>query len=389
MTFEKIINRKQTGSVKWDMLDSLFGDDMILPMWIADMDFDNPLPVKNALKKMIDNEVLGYTFPKSSLYSAIIHWQAEHHGMRLTEEQILFSPGVLSSVAVTIQALTEPGDGIVIHDPVYTPFAMLAERNHRQVYRSALTIEEGQYRMCFTDIESILKKPDVKLFILSNPHNPGGRVWTREELITLTDLCIKNEVVLVSDEIHSDLVYEGYDCLSPVTLDDHYKKWVVTLHSATKTFNLAGVKLSFILVYDPSLAKKLKMSLEETELDAVNSFGMCATEAAFLEAADWREELLHYLSHNRQTIIDFFDLHLPNVSYMKPEATYLFWFDASLLNVDATELKSHFAEVGKIALNDGISYGPNGRAYMRMNFAVPQSVLMDGLHRIKKVFDSK
>ncbi|MCC5894795.1 MAG: pyridoxal phosphate-dependent aminotransferase [Alkalibacterium sp.] len=388
MTFDKIINRTNTGSVKWDKISELFGDKDLLPMWIADMDFENAPPIKKALRHMISEEIMGYTFPKDSLYSAIINWQDTHHHMKVDKEHIQFSPGVLSSIGVIIQALTDPGDGILIHDPVYTPFAAMADRNNRTVHRSKLIIEEGQYIMDFDDIETTIKNPKVKLFILSNPHNPGGRVWNRNELSTLVELCIKHEVILISDEIHSDLVYPGYQSISPVTLKESYKQWVITLHSASKTFNVAGAKLSFIIVFDERLFKKIEDVLQLTELDAVNSFGMCATEAAFSESEEWRHELLAYLELNRQTIMAFFDDHLPYVSYMTPESTYLFWFDASPLNIEPDKLREFFVEKGKIALNDGISYGPNGQAYMRMNFAVPHSVLIDGLNRVKTVFDS-
>lgn len=388
MTFDKIINRKNTGSLKWDKVEALFGDDTALPMWIADMDFENPTPIKEALTRLIDEQILGYTFPEDSLYDSIIKWQAEHHNMTLTKEHILFSPGVLSSIAIVIQALTDPSDNILIHDPVYTPFSTMVEKNNRTVYRSALITYEGQFKMDFDDIELKLKSLDIKLFILSNPHNPGGRVWSEKELKTLVELCIKYDVKLISDEIHSDLVYKGYTCISPVTLDERYKKVIITLHSATKTFNIAGIKTSFIMVFDKELIRKISAIQHQTELDSVNTFGMHATEAAFSESDEWREDLLHYLENNRETILTFFDQHLSEVYYMIPEATYLFWFDASALGFEPHRLQNLFVKEGKIALNDGISYGPNGQAYMRLNFAVPHSVLMDGLKRIKSVFVS-
>ena len=387
MDFDKVIDRHKTGSVKWDLTEELFNSPDALPMWVADMDFDNPEPVKKALKSMIDNDILGYTFPKDSLYDSIINWQNTHHDMHVEKEMILFSPGVLSSIAVSVQSFTEAGDTVLVHDPVYPPFCSIVEKNNRNVLTSALILKDGQYVMDFEEIESILKRPDVTLFILSNPHNPGGRVWNEHELTKLVNLCIRHKVILISDEIHSDLVYSGHTCISPVTLNDQYKKWVVTLHSATKTFNIAGVKLSYAIIYDQDLKNRFVSVQHQTELDAVNTFGMIATEAAFNHGESWRSELMAYLTFNRTYIMNFFDQYLPHVSYMAPQSTYLFWFDASTLNIEPECLKNHFAEKGKIALNDGISYGQNGKCFMRLNFAVPESVLKDGLNRIRKVFE--
>lgn len=387
MDFNKIVNRVNTGSIKWDKAERLFGSSDVLPMWVADMDFDNPSPVKEALHNMINDEVLGYTFPKDSLYQSIIDWQSEYHGMTLKRSHISFSPGVLSSIAVAVQAFSQEGDGVLIHDPVYTPFSSMVKKNNRIVYRSNLLIEDNKYTMDFADIDRQMAEQNIKLFILSNPHNPGGRVWSEEELIQLVSLCIKHKVLLISDEIHSDLVYDPYKVVSPVTLKESYKNWVITLHSATKTFNLAGVKASFIIVLDPSLKAKIKTVQQQTELDIINSFGMCATEAAFRQSREWHQELLKYLNENRQLIMDFFDTHLPDVSYMVPESTYLFWFDASKLNIESKKIKQAFADKGKIGLNDGLSYGDNAPDYMRLNFAVPESVLSEGLNRIKEVFD--
>lgn len=388
MDFNKEIERRNTGSVKWDMLEEMFGDKNVLPMWVADMDFDNAPEIKQAVKRIIDTEILGYTFPQTSLYHSIIEWQKERHHMDVSKEDILFSPGVLSSIAVIIQALTKEGDGVLIHDPVYTPFSIVVENNNRRVYRSELTIEDNLYKMDFKDIEDQMRKHSISLFLLSNPHNPGGRVWSREELQRLTELCQRYGVILISDEIHSDLVYTDYTCVSPVTLDQSFKDVVITLHSATKTFNIAGVKASFMVIYNEELRSKVVHIQEQTDLSSVNSFGLAATEAAFSHSRDWHEALMNQLEKNRQTVIDFFRTALPEVSFMIPQATYLFWFDASSLDIEETKLKETFADVGKVALNDGISYGLAGGSFMRLNFAVTEPMLEEGLNRIKHVFDT-
>lgn len=388
MNFNKKVDRRNTGSVKWDRAEQLFGSKDVLPMWIADMDYSSPESITRALTKIVQNDVLGYTFPEDSLYQSIIDWQAEYHGMNLEKEHILFSPSVLTSIAVTIQALSDENDGVLIHDPVYAPFSSMVKKNNRKVYRSNLLLEDNKYVMDFNDIDKQMSEHNIRLFILSNPHNPGGRVWSQSELEQLINLCIKHNVILISDEIHSDLVYEPNKVVSPVTLNSDNKKWVVTLHSATKTFNLAGVKASFIIVLDDTLKEKIEKIQQQTENDVINTFGMCATEAAFNRSRDWHKELLNYLSKNRETIIDFFDTQLPEVQYMVPESTYLLWFDASQLTIENDKIKQAFIDKGKIALNDGLSYGDNAPSYMRLNFAVPEEVLLEGLNRIKEVFEA-
>lgn len=388
MDFNIITNRKDTGSVKWDGMEELFNDADCLPMWVADMDFQNAQSIKEALHELVDHTILGYDYPKDSLYQAIIDWQADNHKMTLLKEHILFSPGVLPSISAIIEAFTEPGDSVLIHDPVYGAFSDVTKKNNRHIVTSPLLIEDNHYVIDYEDMEEKLKDPSVKLFILCNPHNPGGRVWTRGELQKTVDMCIKHDVLIISDEIHSDLVYPEHACVSAVTIDDRYKDWIITLHSATKTFNLAGIKASFLMIYNEELRLKTNQSLERTQSNMVNSFGMCATEAAFNTARYWHKALLNQLDYNRQLVKTFFDEQLPHVSYMLPEATYLLWFDASSLGVDDTELTRVFVTTGKVALNAGSSYGQNGSSYMRMNFAMPESLLIDGLNRIKTVFDT-
>lgn len=385
--FNQKINRTGTNSVKWDALLERYGTTDILPMWVADMDFKNAEPIKKALHKLIDEQILGYALPSEELVSSIINWQEKRHQMSLTSENILFSPGVVGAIAICVQAFSNIGDTIMIHDPVYYPFTNVVKTNQRKLIRSNLINDNGRYVMDFEDIERKLKEQDVKLFILSNPHNPGGRVWTKEELQKLTSLCVEYKVILISDEIHSDLVFKESTCYSPVTFKGEYKKWVVTLHSATKTFNMAGVKLSFFFVFDETLKKKIIEVQEQTEQSNVTTFGMVATEAAFAESEEWLDALLDYLEKNRQLVQNFFDSELPHVEYMLPEATYLFWFDASSCNVPVEQLNKAFAEIGGIALNDGASFGPTGAGWMRLNFASPHKMVEEGLKRIKKTFE--
>lgn len=386
-SFDEVIDRKDSLGLKWNNLDQLFGTEDVLPMWVADMDYANPKPILDALKKVLDGRILGYTAPPDSLYQAIIQWQKERHQMELTKETILFSPGVVPSIAVIIQALTNEQDAILIHDPVYTPFSNMIELNKRRCIRSTLLLEDNQFKMDLEDIEKKISEEQVKLFILCNPQNPGGRVWSKKELTALAELCKKYHVLLISDEIHGDLIFSPNQFTSLVTLDSSYQDFVLTLSAATKTFNIAGVKLSMIYVHNPELLKKIQHYQECIEQSGLNTFGYVATEAAFTQCGPWLEELMETLSHHLDKITTFFDKELPQVKYMKPQGTYLFWFDCSTLNLTDEELMNRFIHVGKIALNAGVAYGPGGSQYMRLNFAAPDELIEEGLKRIKCVFD--
>lgn len=385
--FDELIDRSEQSSIKWGYSKKVFGEEDILPMWVADMDFANPPMILDELKKLLDQRILGYAFPPTSLYKVIIDWQKERHNLHLTADDILFSPGVVPSIALLIQTFTNEHDAVLIHDPVYNPFESMVTLNNRRVIRSPLIIEDDLFKMDFTDIEQQFKQEKVKLFILSNPHNPGGRVWSKSELTQLADLCQKHHVLLCSDEIHGDLVYRSKDFISVVTLNDHYKDFVITLTAATKTFNLAGIKNSMIFVQNETLRKALILTQAKTEQNSINTFGYAATEAAFTTSGPWLEELIAYLKTNLDTICAFFNTELPDIYYMKPQGTYLFWFDCSTLGIPDEQLSHHFAQVGKIGLNAGSAYGPSGKQYMRLNFAAPHSTVIEGLKRIKYAFD--
>lgn len=385
--FDEIIDRQEHNSIKWGYSKQLFGDEDILPMWVADMDFANPPMVLDKLKTIVDQRILGYTFPPDSLYTAIIDWQKERHNLQLTAQDILFSPGVVPSIALLIQAFTEEQDAVMIHDPVYNPFENMVTLNNRKMIRSPLVIADGQFKMDFKDIEQQFKQKKVKFVVLSNPQNPGGRVWTKQELTQLADLCQKYHVLLCSDEIHGDLVYQPEDFVSVATINESYKDFVITLTAATKTFNLAGIKNSMIFVQNETLRNTLIQTQAKTEQNAINTFGYAGTEAAFTSGGPWLDELMAYLKINLDTICAFFDAELPEVFYMKPQGTYLFWFDCSTLAMPDEQLTHHFAHVGKIGLNAGSAYGLGGNQFMRLNFAAPHATVVEGLKRIKYAFD--
>lgn len=387
--FDNVRSRLNTNSVKWDGLNTLYGDPDLLAMWVADMDFDPSPAIQSAIKEVAENQVLGYTKPSDSFYDTYINWQKKRHGIDLTANDILLSPSVVGSLGVLIQAFSNPGDAILIHDPAYNGFTPIVLNNNRQLFRSPLKMVEGKFKMDLADIENQFKSGEVKLFILSNPHNPGGRVWTKDELVDLANLCKKYQVLLVSDEIHSDLVYSGYSVTSAYRLDDKYFDNLVVLHSPTKTFNIAGTKVSTILAKDSELRKRIKEVQSYTSQDTINSFGLVAMEAAFGESDQWYNLLIDYLESNRQLIIDFFDKELPEVEYMVPESTYLFWFNAEQIGKSGVQLKKHFAEKGKVAMVDGGAYGKSQPSWMRLNFGTSKERLKEGLEAIKTVFEKE
>lgn len=385
--FDEVINRLETNSIKWDTLEDRYGSTEVLPMWIADMDFKTPKVVLDALKNTLENcPVLGYTKAPDSLYEAIIDWQQQKHNMSLTREAILFSPGVVPSLALVVNAFTSPEDNVMIHDPVYPPFTSMITANQRKVLRSELTIKDNQFVMNFEEIEQQFKTKDVKLSILCNPHNPGGRVWSKDELIQLSELCYKYKVILVSDEIHGDLIFNPHRFTSVVTIDERYQDFVVTLTAATKTFNMAGTKNSMIYVYNEGLRNLLVQEQHKSEQSGINTFGYVATEAAYRLGDDWLADCLDYLEGNLALVVDFFATELPEVMVVKPQGTYLVWFNASSLGLEDQALTQHFVEVGKIGLNAGIDFGPAGSQFLRMNIATSRTTLVEGLKRIKYAF---
>lgn len=385
--FNEQIDRKDTTSLKWKKRKALFGSEDVLPMWVADMEFAAPEPITEALQDVLNSRVFGYAVPSELLFEAIMDWQKTRHQMILQKKDILFSPGVVPSIGLCIQAFTEKKDTVMIHDPVYTPFFNMIESNERTCVRSTLYIQNGQFKIDYKKMEEDIVEHKVKLFILSNPHNPGGTVWSKGQLQKLANICQNQKVILISDEIHADLVYQPETFTSLVTINERYKEFVVTLTAATKSFNIAGLKHSMIFAQDTALRTALKKEQAKTEQSTINTFGYAGTQAAYMYGGPWLKELLVYLRSNLEFTCQFFDEHLPQVSYLKPEGTYLFWFDCSSLEMTDKGLAELFSKVGKIGLNAGYLFGPSGSQYMRFNFAAPKSMVEDGLNRIKYAFD--
>lgn len=380
--FDTVYDRHKTNSVKWDSIEASYHETDLLPLWVADMDFPAPPAVQQAFKDYAAHGIYGYTIEPPALRKAVIEWQKRRHQYELAENEIMFFSGVLAGVATAVQALTEPGDAVLIHDPVYPPFADMVKRTHRKLIRSSLIEKNNRFEMDFADLEEKFNTYPVKALILCNPHNPGGRVWSRDELRTLGELCRRYQVLVLCDEIHQDLVFSGTKLTSFQTVDPSFAEFSLVFASATKTFNLAGIKNSLLFVKNPELKKKITAKQLENFQQEINTFGLIGTEAAFSAGEQWLDSLLPYLQENIDFVIQTLHDQLPQVTVMKPEGTYLMWLDFSAFGLSDSELFNTLIHEAKVVLNPGITYGASGKQRMRLNVACPRKTLAEGLTRL-------
>ncbi len=386
--FDKKISRKDTESVKWDAIAETYQMDDLLPLWVADMDFLSPEGVANAFSEYIKHGIFGYATLSDKLYQAIIHWERQRHAVELTKENIVFTSGVLTSLAAAVQTFTKPGDSILIHDPVYPPFSSIIETNQRHIVRSSLLEKNNHFVMDFSDMEKKIEENNVKAMILCNPHNPGGRVWNKEELKQLSELCLKHRVFLFSDEIHQDLTLFDHTFTSMLTINPDLDDLLIAFTSATKTFNLAAIKNSMVFIKNPELKDKFEKHLVMNQQHEINTFGLIGTQVAYETGGEWLSQLIPYLEKNVQTVNQFFEQHLPKVRIMNPEGTYLMWLDFTAYISDDQKLENTLVRKGKVVLNPGITFGPSGHGHMRLNIACPEETLLEGLHRIKHALET-
>lgn len=383
--FHQTISRENTSSVKWGLTKETFEADDVLPMWVADMDFQPPNEVKEALQKRVDHGIYGYTYTSSTTAEAIKLWLKKRHNWQIEHDWVLYDTGVVPSIAVAIKAYTSPGDKVMLQSPVYAPFYEMIKVNNREIVNAPLVLNENRYEIDFTDFENKLKD-GVKLFLLCNPHNPGGRIWTEEELRRIGELCYQYNCLILSDEIHSDLIYKPNRHIPIVSLDEKFKDIVITCIAPTKTFNLAGLQASVIIIPSKKLRNSFKKIHRQQGFSSLSTFGILGMEAAYRYGEEWLEELLVYLQENVQTAKKFIEEHLPAISVMDPEGTYLLWLDCRGLQLNDDELKEQLLKKGKLALEPGTKYGSGGEGFVRMNIGCTREILIDGLERLKKAF---
>jgi len=375
--FDEVIDRSNTGSIKWHY------EDNTIPLWVADMDFKAAQPILDSITKVVDHGILGYTKQTDALYDAIINWHSSRYGLTLSKENILFSPGVVPSISLMLNLFTEVGDAVLINDPIYTPFVTKTKLNGCKVISSALKEVNGRYEFDLADIEAKIKKHKVKVFLLCNPHNPGGRVWTKDELKAILNVCKKHNVAIVSDEIHQDLTLSGHTFTPFLTLADGYEHMVVSLTSMTKTFNIAGIKGSMIFAKDKAIVKQISNQQRLNDEYELNLFAYKVMQSAYEQGGEWLEQALAYIEKNIDLTIDYLATHLPDIKVMRPEASYLIWLDCSAYGDDDKVLYDKL-RAARVELNSGIQYGQEGHLKMRINVACPESVLKEGLQRVKQ-----
>ncbi len=380
--FDGLIDRHGTCSSKWDGVKDVFGENSVLPLWIADMDFLAPPTVMEAVKKRAAHGIYGYTKTSADFYRSVVSWLERRHGWCIKEEWLVNSPGVVPALALAVRIFTEPGDKVLLQSPVYPPFFSLVQNNDRQVVDCPLILENGRYVMDFERLEQSLD--EVKVLLFCSPHNPVGRVWKREELEKLGQLCIKKNVLIISDEIWSDIVFPAYKHLPFAAISDELAARTITCLAPSKTFNIAGLKTSLVVISNNRLLEKFKVGLEKLCLGGISLFGQIATEEAYNSGLPWLEQLLLYLQDNMEFLSTFIAENIPALKIIKPEGTFVGWLDCRGLELPGSALHDFMIHQARVGFVNGPNFGSVGEGFQRINFGCPRSTLQEGLHRVAK-----
>jgi cystathionine beta-lyase len=392
--FDRETDRRGTGSVKWEVIQhpedpgqwmrtgAYFGDNRILPMWVADMDFSCPAPVVKALEKRVRHGIYGYTQADDEYFRAVISWMKRRHQWDVEKEWIVITHGVVPALHMLVRSFVEPGKKVLVQRPVYYPFFSAIERNGCRVAASPLALDNGRYRMDFDDLEKKAADPDVKLAILCSPHNPVGRIWLPEELRRFGEICLQNHVMVVADEIHGDLVFPGSTFTPYAVLDEKLADNAVICTAPSKTFNLAGLQTSNIIIPNKRIREQFQGALQTNGIFGINPFGMVACRAAYDEGEEWLEQLKIFLNGNLVAMMDLFGREIPRIPIIKPDGTYLVWFDCRALGLDDAKLRNLMLNKARVFLDEGYIFGTEGSGFERINIACPRSVLMEALERI-------
>lgn len=384
--FDEVVCRKHTDALKLEALAPRWGRTDLLPMWVADMDFKTPPFIVEVMKKRMECEVFGYTARPESWYEAIISWQARRHQWTITKEMISFVPGVVPALAMAVQSFTERGEKVMIQQPVYNPFAQVVRNNHRELVNCPLELKDGQYHINFEVFEEKIK--GCKLFLFCHPHNPGGRVWTREELQKVAAICAQNNVIIVADEIHADLTLPRYQHIPFATVSEEAAENSVVFASPSKAFNMAGLATSYAVIANPTLRRRFESYVEGNELAAGNVFAFNTVVAAYNKGEEWLQQMLNYVQGNVDEVIHYIEKYIPQLKVIVPQASYLVFIDFSALQLSQKEIVALCTDKAHLALNDGAIYGEEGKGYMRINLACPRSVVKQALIQLKEAVRS-
>lgn len=381
--FDELIDRRNSNSVKWDS-DKTHPD--LIPLWVADMDFRTAPCIIEALRRRVDHGVFGYCHVPDRFYDAAISWMSRRHNVDFKKEWIIYTSGVVPAISAVIKALSKPGDAVLVQTPVYNCFFSSIRNNGCQIIESRLIYENSTYRIDFDDLESKLSRPEVKLMLICNPHNPAGRVWTKEELTRVGELCFRHGVTPISDEIHCELTYEGHDYTPFASISDEFASHSVTCLSPSKAFNIAGLQIAYIVSKDPVMRAAIDKAININEVCDVNPFGVDALIEAYTNGGEWLDQLRSYLYDNYLAVCDFIKKELPSVGVTTLEGTYLVWLDFRNSGMTSEDIKRLLLERASIWLTEGTLYGQAGEGFMRLNIACPRTRLMEALRRLKSVF---
>ena len=386
--FDQIIDRRGSGALKCDALEQWYGNSELLPMWVADMYFATPDFIVDAIKERLEHPIFGYTIEPERYREAIITWIASHHGWAVKREWICYIPGIVKGIAMAINALLKAGDKIIIQPPVYHPFRNVAAHNGFEIVENPLLVDSnGSYSIDFDHLERVADK-NCRLLILANPHNPIGILWQRETLIRLADFCHSRGIIVISDEIHSDMALWGKRHIPFASVSDKAAQCSITFGAPSKTFNIAGIVTSYAIVPNDKLRNKFFGWMEGNELNHPDIFAPIATIAAFENGEQWRREMIEYIEGNIEFTIEYCKQHIPQIVAVRPEASFLVWLDCRGLGLTHDKIVELFTQKAALALNDGAIFGTQGEGFMRLNVGTPREVLQTALERLKTAVDS-
>lgn len=381
--FDEVIDRSNSDCSKIENLKSLFGREDIIPLWVADMDFYSPPAITQAIMKRVEHGVFGYTVQSEAYFNSIINWLNRRYNWIVSKEEINYVPGVVKGFSIAIEEFTEVGDNIIIQPPVYHPFRIMTKALNRNVVNNPLILENGQYKMDFDGLRKIVSENNCKMLIFCNPHNPGGRVWSKDELEELSQICFENNILVVSDEIHSDMALPGFTHTPFATVSTEAEDNSITLMAPSKTFNIAGIVSSFAVISNKEIREKYHSFVKKRGLDEGNLFAYTATVAAYNECDDWLDEMLKYVQNNVDFVDSYLKANIPEIKAILPEASFLIWLDCRSLNLSQHELVKLFVDKAGLALNDGSIFGVGGEGFMRLNVGTSKCILEKAMNNLK------
>lgn len=381
--FDKIIDRKGTDAVKTDGLKETFGDNDLLPLWVADMDFPTPDFILNALRKRLEHPILGYPTVPDSYFQTLKSWLDYKHHWKVEKEWLTYIPGIVKGMGLVLQVFSDKGDKVIIQPPVYHPFRLVPEKNEREIVWNPLIYKNGTFEMDFENLEKVIDSK-CKILILCNPHNPGGTVWDKQTLIRLAEICKKHDILVISDEIHAEMAHEGFEHIPFATVSEEAANNSITFLAPSKTFNIAGIVSSYAVVPNTGIREKFYSYLEANEFNAPSIFSIVATQAAYNEGKEWLKEMMAYIRENIDYVDEYLKTRIPAIKAVRPQASFLIWLDCRGLGLSQDDLVDLFTNKARLALNDGSMFGPGGEGHMRLNIGCPRALLEKALNQLEK-----